>query len=618
MNAPDIALAPPDAVEAVAARAETEIFNIVAAIADLPADLWRILPDGFDALPALVGPAVMVAAAVILTFAAARLLLRSQRCRTGVGSNALVGLLKLTGLELLALASAALVGRVLLVRVFGIPHGAEGLAVDLTFAVLRWLMGVTLTIILFQPAAPRFRLVAVDDAGARKAARRIALILAVGYLHIALLDAAQCYGLPIVSVKLISCLVGLGMVAGAVRLIMALRRNGMTRAPRLMAIGLALVTCLLWFWGWITLDFEPYRGAVDTIAALLAAGALDRAVVLGIRDSQKPDVMRMLSVLRAIVAALAVALMMRIVVDVWMTDAFGWLSPEQGRVLSPRLTLASAMIVSAAVLAAIVHTATEAWSTPDPAATTMDREADLARLSTALSVIRFSALALIGVVFSLLALSALGVDVTALLVGAAMVGSAISFGLQTLVKDVVTGLFFAIDDAFRLGETIEFGGKHCQLERINLRSLRLRDEDGRLHTIAFGELGIATNHSRRRVRMTALMTLKSVPAKSELVRLSRDAAAALRGEPMISRAIIGSIGVRLNEAPDASPATLALSFTIAALAADRTRLLVQRLFEETVYVAGIEALLPSVRVTVSDISSLSPSLQPDTPSELAP
>jgi small-conductance mechanosensitive channel len=248
----------------------------------------------------------------------------------------------------------------------------------------------------------------------------------------------------------------------------------------------------------------------------------------------------------------------------------------------------------------------------------MDREADLARLSTALSIIRFSALALIGVVFSLLALSALGVDVTALLVGAAMVGSAISFGLQTLVKDVVTGLFFAIDDAFRLGETIEFGGKHCQLERINLRSLRLRDEDGRLHTIAFGELGIATNHSRRRVRMTALMTLKSVPAKSELVRLSRDAAAALRGEPMISRAIIGSIGVRLNEAPDASPATLALSFTIAALAADRTRLLVQRLFEETVYVAGIEALLPSVRVTVSDISSLSPSLQPDTPSELAP
>jgi small-conductance mechanosensitive channel len=221
---------------------------------------------------------------------------------------------------------------------------------------------------------------------------------------------------------------------------------------------------------------------------------------------------------------------------------------------------------------------------------------------------------MIGMVFSLLALSALGVDATALMVGAGIAGLAVSFGLQALVKDIVAGLFFAIEDAFRLGETIEFSGRYCQLERINLRSVRLRDQDGRLHTILFGELGIVTNHSRRLMRMTALMTLTSIPAKSELVRVSRDAAAALRGEPMISHAIIGSIGVRLNEAPDSSPSTLALSFTIAALKADRTRSLVQRLFEETVDVAGIEALSRSVSVTVCDLSSPS---QPETASELA-
>src|SRR5438876_5113490 len=100
--------------------------------------------------------------------------------------------------------------------------------------------------------------------------------------------------------------------------------------------------------------------------------------------------------------------------------------------------------------------------------------------------------------------------------------------------------------------------------------------------------------------MTALMMLDAIPAKSELVRFSRDAAAALRREPMISHAIIGSIGVRLHEAPEAAPSTLALSFTLAALTADRSRSLVQRLFEETVDVAGIEALSPSVSVTVSD------------------
>jgi small-conductance mechanosensitive channel len=480
--------------------------------------------------------------------------------------------------------------------------------------VLRLLLGLTLAVMLFQPAAPHFRLAPVDDAGARKAAWRIALIIAIGYLHIALLDAARRAGLPTVSAKLISCLVGLGMAAGAVQLATALRPNGMTRGPRLTAIWLAVATCLLWLWGWSALNFEPYRGAVDMIVALLIAVALDRTLALGIRDSRKPKVVRMLSVLRVIVAALAAAVILRIVVEVWITSAFGWLSQEQWRTLSRRLTLASAMMVFAAALAAIVHTATEAWLTPEPGATTEDREAHLAQLSTALPILRFAAFAMIGMVFSLLALSALGVDATALMVGAGIAGLAVSFGLQALVKDIVAGLFFAIEDAFRLGETIEFSGRYCQLERINLRSVRLRDQDGRLHTIPFGELGIVTNHSRRLMRMTALMTLTSIPAKSELVRVSRDAAAALRGEPMISHAIIGSIGVRLNEAPDSSPSTLALSFTIAALKADRTRSLVQRLFEETVDVAGIEALSRSVSVTVCDLSSPS---QPETASELA-
>ena len=606
-------IAPPDIVEAVAARAESEFFNIIAAVADLPADLWRVVPDGFDALLPLAGPAIMIAVAIILTFALARLPVRRQRCKIDT-SGTLVGLFKLAGLEFAALAAAALVSRVLLVGVLGIPHGAESFSSDLAVAVLRLLTGMTLAIMLFQPAAPRFRLAPVDDAGARKAVWRIALILAIGYLHIALLDAARRAGLPIVSARLISCLVGLGMAAGAVQLVTALRPHGMTRRLRLAAIWLVLASCLLWLWGWIALDFEPYRGAVDMIVALLIAVALDRALALGIRDSRKPKVVRLLSVLRVIVAALAAAVILRIVAEVWITSAFGWLSPEQWRALSRRLALASAMMVFAAALGAIVHTATEAWLTPEPGTTTEDREAHLAQLSTALPIIRFAAFALIGVVFLLLALSALGVDATALMVGAGIVGLAVSFGLQALVRDIVAGLFFSIDDAFRLGETIEFSGRRCQLERINLRSVRLRDRDGRLHTIPFGELGIVTNHSRRLVRMTARMTLTSIPAKSELVRVSRDAAAALRGEPMIGHAIIGSIGVRLSEASDSSPSTLALSFTTTALKADQIRLLVQRLFEETVAVAGIEALAPFVSVTVSDLSSPS---QPETASELA-
>src|SRR3981081_858651 len=76
-----------------AARAETDVFNIIAAVADLPADLWRVLPDGLDALLPLAGPTIMVAAAIILTLALARLLVRRQRRKIDAEGGALGGLL---------------------------------------------------------------------------------------------------------------------------------------------------------------------------------------------------------------------------------------------------------------------------------------------------------------------------------------------------------------------------------------------------------------------------------------------------------------------------------------------------------------------------------------------
>jgi len=164
-------------------------------------------------------------------------------------------------------------------------------------------------------------------------------------------------------------------------------------------------------------------------------------------------------------------------------------------------------------------------------------------------------------------------------------------------------MFHMVDDVFRLGETIEAGGKHGHLERINLRSVMLRDEGGRLHTIPFGDLGTVTNHSRRLVRMTALMALETMPAKAELVNFSRDAAAALRSEPMINGSIVGNIGIGLHESADGNQSTLALSFTIAATTANRAQALVRRLIEETVAEAGIAGLSRVASIAMAELSS---------------
>ena len=89
-----------------------------------------------------------------------------------------------------------------------------------------------------------------------------------------------------------------------------------------------------------------------------------------------------------------------------------------------------------------------------------------------------------------------GVNVWPLITGLSVFGLAIGFGSQTLVKDVVSGLFFLIDDAFRFGEYIETSGAKGTVEKISVRSVSLRHQRGALATIPYGEIGKIQNFSR--------------------------------------------------------------------------------------------------------------------------
>lgn len=107
----------------------------------------------------------------------------------------------------------------------------------------------------------------------------------------------------------------------------------------------------------------------------------------------------------------------------------------------------------------------------------------------------------------LLGLSQLGVNITPLLAGAGVVGLAIGFGAQTLVKDVVSGIFFLLDDAFRLGEFIEIEGTVGTVVKISVRSLQLRHPNGPVHIIPYGEIPKMTNNSRDYVIMKLRFTV---------------------------------------------------------------------------------------------------------------
>jgi len=107
----------------------------------------------------------------------------------------------------------------------------------------------------------------------------------------------------------------------------------------------------------------------------------------------------------------------------------------------------------------------------------------------------------------LLALSQLGVNITPLLAGAGVLGLAIGFGAQTLVKDVVSGVFFLLDDAFRVGEFITVGTTNGVVSKISVRSLQLRQDTGQLHIIPYGSMSQLTNNSRDWVTMKLRFTV---------------------------------------------------------------------------------------------------------------
>ncbi len=118
------------------------------------------------------------------------------------------------------------------------------------------------------------------------------------------------------------------------------------------------------------------------------------------------------------------------------------------------------------------------------------------RLSTILPLFRWTVLSVITVVVVFTVLGQLGVSVAPIIAGAGVLGLAIGFGAQTLVKDIVSGVFFLIDDAFRVGEYIEIEGTVGSVEKISIRSLRLRHHRGAVHTIPYGEIPKLTNYSR--------------------------------------------------------------------------------------------------------------------------
>ena len=123
------------------------------------------------------------------------------------------------------------------------------------------------------------------------------------------------------------------------------------------------------------------------------------------------------------------------------------------------------------------------------------------RAATLLPILRYAMMIIIFSIATMIILSRMGVDIAPIFAGAGVVGIAVGFGAQTLIRDIFSGAFFLLDDAFRRGEYVDIEGTKGTVEKISIRSFQLRHHLGALNTIPFGEIRQLTNFSRDWVLM---------------------------------------------------------------------------------------------------------------------
>jgi len=168
-------------------------------------------------------------------------------------------------------------------------------------------------------------------------------------------------------------------------------------------------------------------------------------------------------------------------------------------------------------------------------------------------------LSVIVVATSLIILSHIGVDITPLLAGAGIVGLAIGFGSQALVKDVITGLFILLEDQIAVGDIIDLGKDHAGVvEAITVRTIRLRDQAGTVHTVPFSEITTVKNLTRDFAYVVSRITIPYTEDIDRVVEILRQVSGELMEDESLRPLILDPFDYQGVDTLDTSSVVLLL------------------------------------------------------------
>jgi moderate conductance mechanosensitive channel len=222
------------------------------------------------------------------------------------------------------------------------------------------------------------------------------------------------------------------------------------------------------------------------------------------------------------------------VLQAWEIRAYAWFDTELARKMGSDLLSIGLIVAAGLAVWEIFASAIERYLAKIDAGGPRRT-----RVRTLLPLLRTAMLSLIAVMGTLIILSRLGIDIAPLLAGAGIIGVAIGFGSQALVRDVITGLFILLEDQLAVGDIVDVGKGHAGVvEVISVRTIRLRDLSGSVHTIPFSEVTTVTNMTRDFAYAAARVTVAYGEDTDRVVEILQEAGEELRADPELGRWIL--------------------------------------------------------------------------------
>jgi moderate conductance mechanosensitive channel len=223
------------------------------------------------------------------------------------------------------------------------------------------------------------------------------------------------------------------------------------------------------------------------------------------------------------------------VLQAWEVSAFSWLDSDLTRRLGGDLLSIGLIVLTALAVWEIFASAIERYLGKIDAGGVPRRT----RIRTLLPLLRTAMLSLIVVMSALIILSHLGINIAPLLAGAGVVGVAIGFGSQALVKDVITGLFILAEDQLAVGDIVDVGKDHAGVvEAISVRTIRLRDQAGTVHTVPFSEVTTVKNMTRDFAFVVARITISYGEDIDRVVEILREVSGELMKDETLREVIL--------------------------------------------------------------------------------